>query len=226
MDESKLKRCSNHAEADEATDPLQNGKKIIEFLVLCYAIVLVVCDDTYSFNAFVTSAHVYFYVVRELDDSETEVNSLKKQKQEEETTEKKKECCFDTKDAKGNNERTIFVTGFDTSGSRDEIRSALTKHFSSCGELTGVFVPIECKTGLLVTMAKSRAEYYCHVDFTGCEICRAMFAAGRRRLYRWNLRTVGGKFTRFSPYFQEKCRLHQKETMASRKMEKSKTKEG
>ncbi|KAL0720832.1 hypothetical protein Bca4012_035431 [Brassica carinata] len=85
---------------------------------------------------------------RELDDLETEVNCRKKQKQEEETTEKKKKCCFGTKDAKGNDERTIFVSGFDTSGSRDEIRSALAKHFSSCGELTRVFVSIECKTGV------------------------------------------------------------------------------
>ncbi|XP_013636539.1 polyadenylate-binding protein 2-like isoform X2 [Brassica napus] len=224
MDESKLKRCSTsstHAEAvDEATDPLQNDK-------------------------------------RELDDSETEVNSRKKQKQEEETTEKKKECCFDTKDAKGNNERTIFVTGFDNSGSRDEIRSALAKHFSSCGELTRVFVHIECETGvsrgyafinlknrvgieaaltlngsdlggrkLLVTMARLRDEYYGHFNFKGCEICRASYAAGRLRLYRWNLRTGGGKFRRFSPEFEEKCRRHHEETMASRKMNKSKTKEG
>ncbi|KAH0882628.1 hypothetical protein HID58_058724 [Brassica napus] len=222
MDESKLKRCSTsstHAEAvDEATDPLQNGKKIIEFLVLCYAKFLL-C--------------------------------------EEETTEKKKECCFDTKDAKGNNERTIFVTGFDNSGSRDEIRSALAKHFSSCGELTRVFVHIECETGvsrgyafinlknrvgieaaltlngsdlggrkLLVTMARLRDEYYGHFNFKGCEICRASYAAGRLRLYRWNLRTGGGKFRRFSPEFEEKCRRHHEETMASRKMNKSKTKEG
>ena len=68
--------------------------------------------------------------------------------QEEETTEKKKKCCFGTKDAEGNNEHTIFVTGFDNSGSRDEIRSALAKHFSSCGELTRVFVHIECETGV------------------------------------------------------------------------------
>nr|VDD05492.1 unnamed protein product [Brassica oleracea] len=198
MDESKLKRCSTsstHAEAsDEATDPLQKAYK------------------------------------RELDDSEAEVNDRKKQKQEEETTEKKKKCCFGTKDAEGNNEHTIFVTGFDNSGSRDEIRSALAKHFSSCGELTRVFVHIECETGvsrgyafinlkkrggeieaalslngsdlgghkllLLVTMARLRDEYYAHFNFKGCEICRAGYTAGRKRLYRWNLRTGGGKVRR------------------------------
>nr|VDD05432.1 unnamed protein product [Brassica oleracea] len=226
MDQSKLKRCSasssSHAEAAaEATDPLQKAE-------------------------------------RELDDLETEVDSRKRQKQEEETTEKKKKCCFGTKDAKGNNERTIFVTGFDNSGSRDEIRSALAKHFSSCGELTRVFVHIECETGvsrgyafinlkkrggeieaalslngsdlgghkLLVTMAKLRDEYYAHFNFKGCEICRAGYTAGRKRLYRWNLRTGGGKVRRFSPKFEEKCRRHHEERMASRKMNKSKTKEG
>ncbi|CAF1810784.1 unnamed protein product, partial [Brassica napus] len=87
-------------------------------------------------------------IIEELNDLETEVNCRKRQKQEEETTEKKKKCCFGTKDAEGNNEHTIFVTGFDNSGSRDEIRSALAKHFSSCGELTRVFVHIECETGV------------------------------------------------------------------------------
>ncbi|XP_056844084.1 uncharacterized protein LOC108806424 isoform X2 [Raphanus sativus] len=237
MDQSKLKRCSassssSHAEAAaDATDSLQKE--------------------------------------RELDDSETEFNSRKKQKQEEEeTAEKKKRCCFGTKDAKGNDERTIFVSGFDNSGSRDEIRSALAKHFSSCGELTRVFVHIECKTGvsrgyafinlkqrgggeeleaaltlngsdlggrkLLVTMAKSRDEYYGHFNYTGCEICRAMFAAGRLKMYKWKRETGGGQFISFSPEFEEKFRLRKKELMASpefrlaskeimasRKMEKS-----
>ncbi|WZZ48921.1 hypothetical protein YC2023_049028 [Brassica napus] len=226
MDQSKLKRCSasssSHAEAAaEATDPLQKAE-------------------------------------RELDDLETEVDSRKKRKQEEETTEKKKKCCFGTKDAEGNNEHTIFVTGFDNSGSRDEIRSALAKHFSSCGELTRVFVHIECETGvsrgyafinlkkrggeieaalslngsdlgghkLLVTMARLRDEYYGHFNFKGCEICFAMFAAARRRLTRWKLKTGGGKFRRLSPELEEKFRLRRKELMASRKMEKSKTKDG
>ncbi|XP_013636530.1 PREDICTED: nucleolin 1-like isoform X2 [Brassica oleracea var. oleracea] len=225
MDQSKLKRCSasssSHAEAAaEAADPLQKAE-------------------------------------RELNDLETEVNCRKRQKQEEETTEKKKKCCFGTKDAEGNNEHTIFVTGFDNSGSRDEIRSALAKHFSSCGELTRVFVHIECETGvsrgyafinlkkrvgieaalslngsdlggrkLLVTMATLRDEYYGHVNFKGCEICFAMFAAASRRLTRWKLKTGGGKFRRLSPELEEKFRLRRKELMASRKIEKSKTKDG
>ncbi|KAJ0258793.1 RNA recognition motif domain-containing protein [Hirschfeldia incana] len=217
MEESKLKRCSTsstHAEAaDEAAVPLQTDK-------------------------------------RELDDLETEVDSRKRQKQEEETAEKKKRCCFGTKDAKGNDERTIFVTGFDSSGSRDEIRSALAKHFSSCGELTRVFVHVECKTGvsrgyafinlkkrgeieaalslngsdlggrkLLVTMATRRGEYYGHANFSGCEICIAMFDAARRRRYRWKMETGNGKFIRLSPEVEEKFRLRKKEFMASRRKE-------
>ncbi|CAF1810766.1 unnamed protein product [Brassica napus] len=109
---------------------------------------------------------------RELDDSETEVNSRKKQKQEEETTEKKKKCCFGTKDAEGNNEHTIFVTGFDNSGSRDEIRSALAKHFSSCGELTRVFVHIECETGV------SRGYAFINLKKRGGEIEAALSLNG------------------------------------------------
>ncbi|KAF8089909.1 hypothetical protein N665_0494s0014 [Sinapis alba] len=112
---------------------------------------------------------------RELDDLETEVSSSrKKQKQEEETTEKKKQCCFDTKDADGNNDRTIFVTDFDTSGSRDEIRSALAKHFSSCGELTRVFVPIECETGVSRGYAfinlKTRDEFEAALTLDGSDL--------------------------------------------------------
>ncbi|KAF8085321.1 hypothetical protein N665_0672s0035 [Sinapis alba] len=113
---------------------------------------------------------------RELDDLETEVHARKKQKQkqEEETTEKKQQCCFDTKDADGNNDRTIFVTDFDTSGSRDEIRSALAKHFSSCGELTRVFVPIECETGVSRGYAfinlKTRDEFEAALTLDGSDL--------------------------------------------------------
>nr|VDD05457.1 unnamed protein product [Brassica oleracea] len=53
-----------------------------------------------------------------------------------------------------------------------------------------------------------------------------MFAAASRRLTRWKLKTGGGKFRRLSPELEEKFRLRRKELMASRKMEKSKTKDG
>ncbi|KAG2326443.1 hypothetical protein Bca52824_009171 [Brassica carinata] len=96
----------------------------------------------------------------ELDDSETEVNSRKKQKQV---------IC------KGNDERTIFVTGFDSSGSRDEIRSELAKHFSSCGELTRVFVPVECETGV------SRGYAFINLKQRGGEIEAALTLSGSEK---------------------------------------------
>lgn len=57
------------------------------------------------------------------------------------------EYCFESKDAERTDTDTIFVKGFDSSLPRDDIKTALTKHFGSCGEITRVFVPIECKTG-------------------------------------------------------------------------------
>ncbi|CAH2036516.1 unnamed protein product, partial [Thlaspi arvense] len=42
---------------------------------------------------------------------------------------------------------TIFVLGFNCSFPRDEIKSSLKQHFSSCGPVTGVYVPFHCKTG-------------------------------------------------------------------------------
>ncbi|KAL1206267.1 Dynein assembly factor with WD repeat domains 1 [Cardamine amara subsp. amara] len=43
----------------------------------------------------------------------------------------------------------IFVCNLDTSLARDEIKTALRKHFESCGvEVTRVFVPIQCLTGV------------------------------------------------------------------------------
>ncbi|KAG2305049.1 hypothetical protein Bca52824_033700 [Brassica carinata] len=41
----------------------------------------------------------------------------------------------------------VFVKGFDTSLSVDDIRSALTEHFASCGEITRVSVPRNHETG-------------------------------------------------------------------------------
>ncbi|CAN6831784.1 unnamed protein product, partial [Brassica oleracea] len=157
-------------------------------------------------------------IIEELNDLETEVNCRKRQKQEEETTEKKKKCCFGTKDAEGNNEHTIFVTEdmlFINLKKRVGIEAALSLNGSDLGGRK-----------LLVTMATLRDEYYGHVNFKGCEICFAMFAAARRRLTRWKLKTGGGKFRRLSPELEEKFRLRRKELMASRKIEKSKTKDG
>ncbi|CAH2076031.1 unnamed protein product [Thlaspi arvense] len=67
-------------------------------------------------------------------------NSLK----EEETS---KECFFESKDAFMVKWETIFVLGFNCSFPRDEIKSSLKEHFSSCGPVTGVYIPFHCKTG-------------------------------------------------------------------------------
>ncbi|XP_023643895.1 uncharacterized protein LOC17894334 [Capsella rubella] len=42
---------------------------------------------------------------------------------------------------------TLLVKGFDESLPRDEIKTALWKHFSTCGKVTDVHVPINFKTG-------------------------------------------------------------------------------
>ncbi|EOA22764.1 hypothetical protein CARUB_v10003477mg, partial [Capsella rubella] len=83
-----------------------------------------------------------------------------------ETTNKKVEpkCCFETTGAKGNNDETILVRGFDCSFPRDDIKSSLEKHFGSCGKITRVFVPVECHTNsplgfvTFVTKLKSGQE--------------------------------------------------------------------
>ncbi|XP_019085281.1 PREDICTED: uncharacterized protein LOC104712945 isoform X2 [Camelina sativa] len=68
-------------------------------------------------------------------------------------------CNFGDKDHEGNNNRTLFCRGFDISVPRHEIKRALWKHFSSCGKVKRVYVPIECATGValgfaLIDMAK------------------------------------------------------------------------
>ncbi|ESQ42662.1 hypothetical protein EUTSA_v10014402mg [Eutrema salsugineum] len=110
------------------------------------------------------------------------------------------ECNFGNKDHLGLNEETLFVTGFDTCLPRLIIKSALLKHFGSCGKVTNVYVPIECATGaslgyafinlkknhtkgltlsgsylggrmLDVMMAKDRPEFFGLEDFEGCDRC-------------------------------------------------------
>lgn len=47
----------------------------------------------------------------------------------------------------GGDEKKVFVKGFDSSLSEDDIRNALTEHFSSCGEVKTVSVPMDRETG-------------------------------------------------------------------------------
>ncbi|XP_019084294.1 PREDICTED: nucleolin 1-like [Camelina sativa] len=43
--------------------------------------------------------------------------------------------------------QTIYVEGFGSSLPEDDIKTALSKHFSDCGEITRVFVPTSIVTG-------------------------------------------------------------------------------
>lgn len=47
----------------------------------------------------------------------------------------------------GDESQTVFVKGFDSSLPEDDIKSALSEHFASCGEVTRVSVPIDRETG-------------------------------------------------------------------------------
>ena len=57
--------------------------------------------------------------------------------------------CVDT-DTGGGSVQTIYVEGFGSSFSEDDdIKSALSKHFSAFGEITRVFVPRNPQTGAI-----------------------------------------------------------------------------
>ncbi|CAL9243933.1 unnamed protein product [Arabidopsis halleri] len=81
------------------------------------------------------------------DDLEQQVFPKKQKKVEE------YKCIFEDEDAHVYDPRTILVQGFDCSLPVADIRSALRKHFGSCGLITRVFVPTECKTGSLLGCA-------------------------------------------------------------------------
>ncbi|XP_010485217.2 PREDICTED: polyadenylate-binding protein 2-like [Camelina sativa] len=135
-------------------------------------------------------------------------------------------CNYDNhEEAFGNNHDTIFVKGFDCSLSRDDIKSSLEKHFGSCGEISRVFVPFECKTGsplgyafidlrndakkaltldgsymgslkLEVVMANSRTESVRYPNFSGCGRCSLNL---KKRNYAEFSRTGGGCLTPRTP---------------------------
>uniref|UniRef100_A0A0D3BJA2 RRM domain-containing protein n=3 Tax=Brassica TaxID=3705 RepID=A0A0D3BJA2_BRAOL len=125
------------------------------------------------------------------------------------------ECYFESEDADFKNRRTIFVLGFDCSFPRDEIKRTLIKHFSSCGEVSRVYIPFHCDTGspmgfafismgnpdkaltlngsylegmrLEVTMATKRSEYYGYTNHRGCQRCG--IASAKRLAKRFYDRT-------------------------------------
>ncbi|KFK35839.1 hypothetical protein AALP_AA4G043800 [Arabis alpina] len=144
------------------------------------------------------------------DDSESD-------KEEEEAPKKAEElatfeCCFESEDSEGHYSRSVLVKGFDTCHSRDDIKTALWKHFESCGcKVVRVFVPIECKTGvplgfafvyvddslkaislgcgymgerhLRVMMAKYQPESTVFPNFHGCKRCGRILAKRRMRRF-------------------------------------------
>ncbi|KFK30439.1 hypothetical protein AALP_AA7G261200 [Arabis alpina] len=66
---------------------------------------------------------------------------------EKETPAVEYKCLFESEASYMKNRSTIFVEGFDCSFPMDEIKTTLINHFTSCGEVTQVYLPYECKTG-------------------------------------------------------------------------------
>ncbi|KFK30438.1 hypothetical protein AALP_AA7G261100 [Arabis alpina] len=148
------------------------------------------------------------------------VGIVKKPEKNSDISSKEKEtpeyvCLFESRDLDMQNCRTIFVRGFDYSFPIDDIKSTLTKHFSSRGKVSSVFIPYECLTGsplgfgfinmigdadkaltlngsllggkwLEVARATRRAEYYGYTNFSGCERCA--HALRKRRLQHFHNR--------------------------------------
>ncbi|KAL0698600.1 hypothetical protein Bca4012_054722 [Brassica carinata] len=57
------------------------------------------------------------------------------------------ECCFESEDVFIEHQKTIFVEGFRCSPPRDDIKSALIKHFRPCGKVSRVSVLFHFQTG-------------------------------------------------------------------------------
>ncbi|KAG7589984.1 RNA recognition motif domain [Arabidopsis suecica] len=109
-------------------------------------------------------------------------------------------CNFDDKDHLGLSDDALFVQGFDISPPRHEIKTALWNHFSSCGKVYQIYVPIACSSGaslgyafidmkdetkgltlsgshlggrkLHVMMARYRSEFGCSSNLSSCQRCR------------------------------------------------------
>uniref|UniRef100_A0A1J3G5U4 Nucleolin 2 n=1 Tax=Noccaea caerulescens TaxID=107243 RepID=A0A1J3G5U4_NOCCA len=121
-------------------------------------------------------------------------------------------CCFESCEYEMKNPRTIFVKGFDCSLALDDIKNKLTQVFSSCGEVSEIYLPYHCKTGssigfafinmrndekealklhgtplggmsLEVEMAYGRSEYSAYTNHRGCGHCRSHLMKRRRQLF-------------------------------------------
>ncbi|XP_024008931.1 polyadenylate-binding protein 2-like isoform X2 [Eutrema salsugineum] len=143
---------------------------------------------------------------------ELEISLKEKETPKKEMVEHK--CLFESNDSEMKNPQTIYVKGFDCFFPIDDIKSALKNHFSSCGEVSRIFVPFECETGsplgfafinmrkddkkaltldgsylgglrLEVTMAKGRNGYSGYTNFNGCKRCRSNWMKRRSELERF-----------------------------------------
>ncbi|XP_024004891.1 uncharacterized protein LOC18029500 [Eutrema salsugineum] len=146
-----------------------------------------------------------------------------------EKNEEKYECCFESKesDVMHSKDHTIFVKGFDPSQARDDIKTALRAHFGTCGKVTRVFVPTQCKTGatlgyvfvdlqsgadkalklagsllggwsLEVMMAKDISDiFYGLSNLKGCPRCSVIL---RQRMHKRFITTHGGRC--LTPHFK------------------------
>ncbi|XP_010502319.1 PREDICTED: uncharacterized protein LOC104779636 [Camelina sativa] len=157
-------------------------------------------------------------------DSESESYDLEQVVRKKHKKAEEYHCLYENEDAYGGTPMTIFVRGFDCSLPMADIRSTLRKHFNSCGVISRIFVPAECKTGSLLGFAllnilpdKKKAlaldesylgnlklEVGCarsligsrkYPNFIGCERC---VRVQRTRLFERFIETRGGLIQRRS----------------------------
>ncbi|KAL1217584.1 Nucleolin 2 [Cardamine amara subsp. amara] len=154
-----LKKCSASTNVEAATEPLKKPKRELEDSESSVKLKkhkendddqkTTLKKEIYEIAKFIKDMPEGVKILQEnsLTKADLEDILLKVKETPKEKVEEIYECCFETKEGEGNNRYTIFVWGFRCSLSRDDVKSALKKHFGSCGQITRVFVPIECKTG-------------------------------------------------------------------------------
>jgi len=74
---------------------------------------------------------------------------------------------------------TVFIKGFDTSSGEDQIRSALEKHFGSCGEIVRISIPKDYETGAPKGMA--------YMDFKDPDSLNKAYELNGTDLHGYNL---------------------------------------
>ncbi|XP_010416182.1 PREDICTED: polyadenylate-binding protein 2-B-like [Camelina sativa] len=129
----------------------------------------------------------------------------------------REECNYGNKDHLGQNDHTLFCQGFDISVPRHEIKSALWKHFSLCGKVTRVYVPIECATGVALGFAFiDLAKHYkkglkLNGSFLGGRKLCVMIGTARKELFGLDEDFAGCKrCPRYNPYRRNLTYHHEK----------------